>query len=326
MPKRVLITGGAGFIGSHLAERLVKEGNTVIVLDNLSTGSRENIEHLLDKRNFKFHHNSIFNRLLMRWLIFRCDVVYHLAASVGVRYIIENPLKSLKTNVQGTEIILELCARYKRKVILASTSEIYGKNEKQPLKEEDDRVLGSTHIYRWSYSCTKAMDEFLALAYYKEESLPVIIARFFNICGPRQSGRYGMVVPRFARAALDNKPIPVYGDGQQVRSFTYVDDAIEAITLLENNSRAIGQVFNVGSHESVSILKLAQCVKELSSSDSEIVNIPYEEAYEAGFEDMRFRVPDISKISALTGYKPKAGLEQMLKLIIEYHRKSKNND
>ena len=319
MAKKVLITGGAGFIGSHLAERLLNDGQTVIVIDDLSTGSAENIEHLLDKQSFEFHEDTIFNRSVIEQLISDCDVVYHLAASVGVRYIIENPLKSLKTNVQGTEIILDLCSKYKRKTVLASTSEIYGKNEKQPLAEDDDRVLGSTHIYRWSYSCSKAMDEFLALAYHKEESLPIIIVRFFNICGPRQTGRYGMVVPRFVQSALKNEPITVYGDGQQVRSFTYIDDAIEALGLLEDNEQALGQVFNVGSRESVSIFDLAQKVKDLTASTSEIKIIPYEQAYDTGFEDMRFRVPDITKISDLTGYQPKINLEQMLKSIIDYH-------
>lgn len=322
MPKKVLITGGAGFIGSHLAERLVNEGHTVTVIDDLSTGCRENIQPLLKKKNFRFYHNTIFNRLLMRWLISRCDIVYHLAASVGVRYIIENPLKSLKINVRGTEIILDLCSRYRKKVLLASTSEIYGKNDKQPLKEEDDRILGSTHIYRWSYSCSKAMDEFLALAFYKEKALPVIIARFFNICGPRQTGRYGMVIPRFVQQALKNEPITVYGDGQQVRSFTYIDDAVEAIVRLENHAEATGQIFNVGSRESITILELARTIKDLASSKSEIVHIPYEEAYETGFEDMRYRVPDISKIANLTGYEPQTSLEQMLRGIIAHHKKT----
>ena len=322
MGKRVLITGGAGFIGSHLAERLLREGDYVTVIDDLSTGRKENIASLESDKRFSFVHDTIFNHHKMKHLISRCDAVYHLAAAVGVKYIIENPLKSIQINVHGTEIVLELSSRYKKKCFFASTSEVYGKNDKPLLKEEDDSVIGPTHIYRWSYACTKALDEFMALSYHKENGLQVVIARFFNTCGPRQTGKYGMVIPTFVRQAISGEPLTVYGDGQQVRSFTYIDDTIDAILGLMVKDEANGEIFNVGSHETITILELAEKIRALTDSSSEIVFIPYDKVFIRGFEDMRYRVPDISKIAALTGYHPKVKLDDMLRRIIQYHRGS----
>ena len=316
---RVLITGGAGFIGSHLADKLLGEGNDVTVVDNLSTGSRNNIEHLKENKNFSFHLDTIMNEKLMEKLIKSCDIIFHLAAAVGVKFIIDNPLESLETNVRGTEVILELAnALGKKKVIIASTSEIYGKNKdgQRMFKEDDDRVLGPTSITRWSYSCAKALDEFLALAYYREKKLPVVIVRFFNTCGPRQTGRYGMVVPRFVKQALLNQPITVYGDGKQTRSFTYVSDVIEALGALSVHTDAVGQIFNVGNSKPISIGELAEKIKVMTKSSSEILYIPYEKAYEKGFEDMRHRQPDITKIQKLIGFKPKVDMSQILENII----------
>ncbi|MBI3990704.1 MAG: GDP-mannose 4,6-dehydratase [Candidatus Omnitrophica bacterium] len=319
MPEKILITGGAGFIGSHLAERLVSQGKEVTVIDDLSTGRIENISSLLKCKGFTFCRETIFNQRRVRKLIKQSDAVYHLAAAVGVKYIIEHPLKSLQTNIRGTEIVLDSAAEFGRLTFLASTSEIYGKNDRELLKEDDDRILGPTTIYRWSYSCTKALDEFLALAYFKERKLPVVIGRFFNICGPRQTGRYGMVVPRFIRQALSGEPITVYGDGRQVRSFTYISDALDAVALLLQNPQSAGDIFNIGGYESITILELAYLIKKIAKSSSEIVHIPYQDAYPSGFEDMRYRVPDITKLSNLTGYKPKVTMEEMMRLIAAYH-------
>lgn len=318
---KYLITGGAGFIGSHLAEELLKKKEEVIVIDNLSTGSMDNIEHLKANPRFSFHIDTIMNKVLMRSLIKECDMVYHFAAAVGVKYIIDNPLESMQTNVKGTEVILELANSLgKKKVLLASTSEIYGKDRpgKRSFRENDDRVLGPTTISRWSYSCAKAMDEFLALAYWREKKLPVVIARFFNTCGPRQTGRYGMVVPRFVKQALLGKPITIYGDGKQTRSFTYVSDVVRAVIELSRNEKAVGEVFNIGNPKAVTIQRLAERVKELTKSKSSITHIPYEKAYEKGFEDMRHRHPDITKIKNLIGFNPEVELDMMLKKIIEY--------
>ncbi len=319
-----LITGGAGFIGSHLAEELLKRKEDVVVIDNLSTGNMENIEHLKSNPKFSFHIDTIMNEDLMKRLIKNCDVVYHLAAAVGVKYIIDNPLESMQTNVKGTEIVLELANSLgKKKVVVASTSEIYGKDRpgKKVFKEDDDRVLGPTTISRWSYSCAKAMDEFLSLAYWREKKLPVVIVRFFNTVGPRQSGMYGMVVPRFVKHALLNQPITIYGDGKQTRSFTYVADAVRAITGLANNRKAVGEIFNIGNPNAISIQELAEKIKKLTKSDSPIVHIPYEKAYEKGFEDMRHREPDITKIKDLIGFQPKVDLDEMLANIIKYFEK-----
>jgi len=317
---KFLITGGAGFIGSHLAEELLKRGNEVAVIDNLSTGSMENIEHIKPDSRFSFYIDSIMNEDLMRRLIKDCDVIFHLAAAVGVKYIIDNPLESIEVNVKGTEIILKLANLLgKKKVIITSTSEIYGKNKdgQTQFKENDDRILGTTSIARWSYSCAKALDEFLALAYYREKKLPIIIVRLFNTCGPRQTGRYGMVVPRFVKQALLNQPITVYGDGKQTRSFTYVTDVIGALTALAENENVIGQVFNVGNPNAISINELAEKIKKLTGSSSEILYIPYEKAYEKGFEDMRHRQPDITKLQNSIGFTPRVNIETMLENIIK---------
>ncbi|MCX5677928.1 MAG: GDP-mannose 4,6-dehydratase [Candidatus Omnitrophica bacterium] len=319
-----LITGGAGFIGSHLAEELLRRNEEVAVIDNLSTGNMENIKHLKLNPKFSLYIDTIMNEKLMKRLVRDCDTVYHMAAAVGVKYIIDNPLESMHTNVQGTEIVLELANSIgKKKVIIASTSEIYGKDRpgKRIFKEDDDRVLGPTTISRWSYSCAKAMDEFLSLAYWREKKLPVVIVRFFNTVGPRQSGMYGMVVPRFVKCALLDKPIIIYGDGKQTRSFTYVSDAVRAITALANNRKAVGEIFNIGNPNTISIQALAVKIKKLTKSDSPIVHIPYEKAYEKGFEDMRHRAPDIKKIKNLIGFQPKVDLEEMLMNIIRYFKK-----
>lgn len=318
--KRVLITGGAGFIGSYLAEALLKKGNRVAIIDNLSTGSMDNIKHLKDNKRFSYHIDTIMNRRLMKRLVENADVIYHMAAAVGVKYIIDNPLESIQINVKGTEIVLELANELgKKKVILASTSEIYGKNMdgKSSFKEEDDRVLGTTSISRWSYSCAKALDEFLALAYYREKKLPVVIVRLFNTCGPRQTGRYGMVIPRFVKQALLSQPITVYGDGTQTRSFTYIDDVIKALIALAKTPHAVGEVFNIGNPRSISINELAEKIKMMINSSSKIVHVPYDRAYEKGFEDMKYRQPDIAKLKELIGFKPKVSIDEMLERIIK---------
>lgn len=321
---KVLITGGAGFIGSHLAESLLAKRAEVNVIDNLSTGSVENIKHLKGKTNFHFHINDVTNEKVMKPLVRKADIVFHLAAAVGVKYILDNPLDSIKTNVRGTEIVLELANSFgKKKVFLASTSEIYGKNMdgKRSFKETSDRLLGSTTKWRWSYSCTKALDEFLALAYNREKQLPVIIGRFFNTCGPRQRGRYGMVIPRFIKQALLHKPMTVYGDGEQTRCFLYVSDAIKAINGLMKEKKGVGEIFNIGNPFSISILGLARKIKKLTNSKSKIELIPYEKAYEKGFEDMRHRRPDISKLQDLVGFKPKINIDELLKRTIKYFKR-----
>lgn len=318
---KIFITGGAGFIGSHLARALIAENHTVYVIDDLSTGSIDNIKDLFTCKNFHFYTDTILNQEMMKKVIRKVDVIYHLAAAVGVKYIIDNPLDSLKTNIVGTEIILELANKLgKKKVVLASTSEIYGKNmdHKSSFAETDDRLLGSTTITRWSYSCSKALDEFLALAYYREKKLPVVIIRFFNICGPGQTGRYGMVIPRFVQQALLNHSITVYGDGEQTRSFTHVKDAVNAIIKLGNHKKAIGEVFNLGNPHGVTINSLARKIKELTNSKSQIVHIPYEKAYEKGFEDMRHRKPDIHKIKKLIKFTPTLSINNILEDVINY--------
>ncbi len=318
-----LITGGAGFIGSHLAEELLRKKEEVVVIDNLSTGSMSNIEHLKTNPRFSSHIDTIMNEGLMQKLIAQCDVVYHMAAAVGVKFIIDNPLESIRTNVKGTEIVLELAnTNGKKKVIVASTSEIYGKDRpgKHIFKEDDDRLMGSTMISRWSYAAAKAMDEFLALAYWREKKLPVVIVRFFNTCGPRQTGRYGMVVPRFVKQALLGQPITIYGDGKQTRSFTYVTDAVKAIIELAKSKKTIGEVFNIGNPKGITIEELAEKIRAMAGSKSQIIHIPYEKAYERGFEDMRHREPDISKIKSYIGFHPEVHLDEMLKNIIGYFR------
>jgi UDP-glucose 4-epimerase len=313
---RVLITGGAGFVGSHLAEALLGRGDEVYVLDDLSTGSIENIAHL--KSNPKFHYTieSVTNEPLLAEMIDRCDTVVHLAAAVGVKLIVESPVRTIETNVHGTEVVLKVANKKKKLVLIASTSEVYGKSAKVPFSEDDDLVLGPTSKHRWAYACSKLIDEFLALAYWKERKLPVIIVRLFNTVGPRQTGQYGMVVPSFVRQAMANEPITVFGDGTQSRSFTYVGDVVRAMVALINEPRAIGQVFNIGNGQEISIRDLALRIKEMTGSTSPVVTIPYDQAYEAGFEDMPRRVPDISKIRALIGYEPTVELDEILTRVI----------
>jgi len=319
---KVLITGGAGFIGSYLSEAYLDRGNEVFVIDDLSTGSLENISHLLKNPRFQFTNDTILNRESMLELTGICDVVVHLAAAVGVRLIIEEPLKSIHTNIVGTEIVLELSNKFRKKTFIASTSEVYGRNSKVPLNEDDSRVYGSTSIARWSYASSKAMDEFLALAYYRTKQLPIIIARFFNTVGPRQTGRYGMVIPRFVGQALRNEPITIFGSGEQTRNFTYVEDVVNGITALIDEPAAVGEIFNIGSEGEVSINDLAQRVKTLTGSASRIVHVPYEDAYQEGFEDMERRVPDIGKISRLVGYKNTHTLDDILAKVIAFERTS----
>ena len=315
---RYLITGGAGFIGSHLAEKLLTQNHAVTVIDNLSTGKFENIQHLVGNPNFRFAIDTITNEVVLDRLASECDVIFHLAAAVGVKLIVENPVHTIETNVGGTEAVLKAALRYRAKVLIASTSEVYGKGNRIPFNEDDDVLLGPTIHSRWAYAASKMMDEFLALAYYHEKGLPVVIFRLFNTIGPRQTGQYGMVAPRFVQQALRNEPLTVYGDGTQRRSFTWVGDAVGAIIKLSQIPEAVGQVFNIGHGKDISILELAQLVKQLTASDSEIDLIPYDQAYAKGFEDMQRRVPDILKIQALAGYQPSKDLPEMLQAIIVF--------
>ena len=318
---KILITGGAGFIGSHLAEKLLQEGNEVFVIDNLSTGRLENIESFKDKPNFHLTIGSVLNRELLEKLISNVEKVYHLAAAVGVKYIIENPLLSLKTNIMGTDNVLELCNKYKAKALIASTSEIYGKNEQIPFSETDDRLLGSTHISRWGYGCSKAIDEFLALAFFREKKLPVVIVRCFNTVGPRQTGQYGMVLPKFIKAALLNQPLLIYGSGEQTRCFADVSDVVDAFIKLMNTPECAGEIFNVGTTEYISITDLAKKVKDMCHSKSRIEYMRYEDAFEEGFEDMMHRQPDLTKIKNFIGWEPKQKLDDIISRIIEYYEK-----
>jgi UDP-glucose 4-epimerase len=317
---RVLITGGAGFIGSHLAEALLERGDEVSVLDNLSTGSIDNIAHLKGYPRFSYTIDSIENEPLLAERIDRADVIVHLAAAVGVKLIVEQPVHTIETNVHGTEIVLKLANRKKKLVVIASTSEVYGKSAAVPFSEDADVVLGPSSKHRWAYACSKLIDEFLALAYWKERKLPVIIVRLFNTVGPRQTGRYGMVIPSFVRQALAGEPITVFGDGSQSRSFTYVGDVVRGLIALINEPNAVGQVFNIGNGQEITIQALAEKVKAMTGSRSEIVRIPYDQAYESGFEDMPRRVPDIRKVSALVGYRPTVELDETLERIIEHCR------
>jgi UDP-glucose 4-epimerase len=317
---RALITGGAGFIGSHLAERLLEAGQHVTVIDNLATGSLENIRRLLPRPEFELVTESVLNEGLMEYLIRRTDVVYHLAAAVGVRWIIDHPLLSLRTNIRATEIVLEQASRFEKPVLIASTSEVYGKNDVGALKEDDDSIIGSTQITRWLYANSKATDEFLALAYHRERSLPVVIVRFFNTIGPRQTGQYGMVAPRFVQQALRGEPVTVYGDGQQTRCFTDVRDSVTAMTKLMETPAAVGQTFNIGNAREITIEALAQMVIRMTGSQAAVRHVPYEQVYEKGFEDMRRRVPDVSKLRAAIGFAPSIPLEQALENIIHHFR------
>ena len=312
---KYLITGGAGFIGSHLAEELLQRGEMVSIIDDLSTGSIVNIEHLKSKRGFQYVIDTIMNKSLMAELIDSADIIFHLAAAVGVRLIIESPIRTIETNVKGTEIVLELASKKNKKVILVSSSEVYGKSNDALFREDADLVFGSTYKSRWSYACSKAIDEFLSLAYWREKKLPVVIVRLFNTVGPRQTGRYGMVLPTFVKQALSGEPLTVYGDGEQSRSFTWVGDAVGAMIKLAHHPKATGEIFNVGSEEEITIRNLAELVKEVTGSKSAIVYIPYDKAYEEGFEDMRRRVPDISKIRKLIGYEPSKKIREIIAIM-----------
>ncbi|MHB8629620.1 MAG: NAD-dependent epimerase/dehydratase family protein [Aggregatilineales bacterium] len=320
MPTRALITGGAGFIGSHLSERLLDAGQEITIIDNLSTGQFENIAHLEKRAGFHYAIEDIRNTAVMDRLVSECDVIYHLAAAVGVFEIVRSPIDTIEVNVGGTETVLRTARRYRKKVLIASTSEVYGKNEKVPFSEDDDRTLGPTTKSRWSYAASKELDEFLALAYYRAADLPVIIFRLFNTVGPRQRGRYGMVLPRFVQWALKNEPIQVYGDGQQQRCFCSIHDVTEAIIGLAEAPRAIGEVFNIGSTEEVTIMVLAERVRRLAGSKSEIVTVPYDKAYAEGFDDMRRRIPDVRKIQQTIEWTPTTPLDDTIQQIIAYHR------
>ncbi len=318
MPVRSLITGGAGFIGSHLAEALLKRGEEVYALDNLSTGSMANIDALKSRPGFHYVLDSVRNAYVVAEMVDRCDVVYHLAAAVGVKLIVEDPVNTIETNVHGTETVLHHASKKGKKVLIASTSEVYGKSEQFPFREDQDVLLGPSSKSRWSYACSKLVDEFLALAYLRQKKLPVVIVRLFNTVGPRQTGRYGMVIPTFVRQALRNEPITVYGDGRQSRSFTYVGDVVWALTRLAHTPEAVGQIFNVGSGQEITMNELAALIKKMTGSSSPIVHVPYAEAYEQGFEDTGRRVPDISRLAATIGYRPTLDLEGILKKVIDH--------
>jgi UDP-glucose 4-epimerase len=321
---KALITGGAGFVGSHLAEALLARGDEVYVLDDLSTGSIDNIEHLKEHARFHYAIDSITNEPVVAELVDRVDVVYHLAAAVGVRLIVESPVTTIETNVHGTEMVLKVANKKKKKVLVASTSEVYGKSASVPFREDADLVMGPTTKGRWSYACSKAIDEFLALAYHKEKRLPVVVFRLFNTVGPRQTGRYGMVIPNFVKQALLGHPITVYGDGSQRRCFTYVSDVVDVLVKLADHPGAVGGVFNIGNdREEVTMLELARRVKERTGSASEIVMVPYDQAYEEGFEDMLRRVPDLGKARTLLGYEPKVHLDEILDNVIAYFTSDK---
>jgi UDP-glucose 4-epimerase len=316
---RVLITGGAGFIGSHLSDAYMARGDEVFCIDDLSTGSFENIAHLKSNPRFHYTIDTVHNQPILAELVDQCDVVFHLAAAVGVKLIVESPVRTIETNVRGTEVVLEQANKKKKRVLVASTSEVYGLSQEVPFREDGNLVMGATTKGRWSYACSKAIDEFLALAYWREKKLPTTVVRLFNTVGPRQTGQYGMVIPTFVKQALAERPITVYGTGEQTRCFGYVRDVVGALVRLMDEERAVGEVFNIGSTEEVSIMELARRVKELTGSKSEIVTVPYDEAYEEGFEDMPRRVPDTSKVEALVGFRPTVKLDDILQSVIEYY-------
>jgi UDP-glucose 4-epimerase len=317
---RYLITGGAGFIGSHLADHLLADGHSVHVIDDLSTGSMANIRHLKEHPKFGYTIDSCASPAAVAEAVDEADVVYHLAAAVGVELIVESPVRTIETNVRTTEVVLTAAGKKRKPVFIASTSEVYGKSTDLPFREDGDLVMGPTHKGRWSYACSKAIDEFLALAYWKERKLPTVVGRLFNTVGPRQTGRYGMVIPNFVRQALADQPITVFGDGTQQRCFCHVDDVVSALASLMDREDVYGEVFNIGSAEEVSILELAECVKARTGSNSEITLVPYEEAYEEGFEDMQRRIPDTSKVNALLGWAPTRNLDEILGDVILHHR------
>jgi UDP-glucose 4-epimerase len=317
---RALLTGGAGFVGSHLADALLERGHGVLVIDDLSTGSMDNIAHLKGRPGFEYVIGTVMNEPLVAELVDRCDVVFHLAAAVGVKLIVDAPVRTIETNVHGTETVLKHASKKDRLVVVFSTSEVYGKNPAVPFHEDADLVLGPTPKHRWAYACSKALDEFLALAYHRERGLPVIVVRLFNTVGPRQTGRYGMVIPTFVRQALTGAPITVYGNGTQRRSFTDVSDVVEGLLRLVAEPRAIGRVFNIGNTEEISIRALAERVKAATDSASDIVLVPYDEAYDTGFEDMPRRVPDLSRIAGLVGYAPTVAIDEILERVITHVR------
>jgi UDP-glucose 4-epimerase len=317
---RTLITGGAGFIGSHLAEKLLKEGNDVMIIDDLSSGSMDNIKHLVENQHFHFAIETILNASVMDRLVSECDCIFHLAAAVGVDMVIADPVHTIETNVLGTDVILKTANRYRKKVLLASTSEIYGRGVNTCFGETDDRLLGSVTNSRWSYACSKSLDEFLALAYFKQKNLPIVVCRLFNTIGPRQTGRYGMVVPRFISQAISGEPLTVFGDGTQSRCFCNVLDVIEALKTLANGTEAEGEVFNIGNTHDITITDLAKKVIELTGSSSKITYVPYKEAYGEGFEDMYRRKPNIEKLSHMFNWQPKYSLEETLLSMIEFER------
>lgn len=322
---RVLITGGAGFIGSHLSDAYLERGDEVYVIDDLSTGSFENIQHLKDHPRFHYTIDSVHNQPVLAELVDQCDIIFHLAAAVGVKLIVESPVRTIETNVRGTEVVLALANKKKKRVLIASTSEVYGLSAEIPFREDGNLVMGATTKGRWSYACSKAIDEFLALAYWKERRLPTTIVRLFNTVGPRQTGQYGMVIPAFVRQALAGRPITVYGDGNQSRCFGYVGDVVDALIKLMAVDESIGQVFNIGSSEEISIIELARRVKTLADSNSEIVFVPYDQAYDEGFEDMPRRIPDTSKVADLIGFRPRLCLDDILRIVIDFHSSGSND-
>jgi len=317
---RALLTGGAGFVGSHLAEALLDAGHSVEVIDDLSTGSLDNIAHLVGRSGFRYTIDTVMNEPLVGEMVDRSDVVFHLAAAVGVKLIVEAPVRTIETNVHGTEVVLKQAKRGKQRVVVFSTSEVYGKSTAVPFTETADLVMGPTSKHRWAYACSKALDEFLALAYFKEYELPVVVVRLFNTVGPRQTGRYGMVIPTFVGQALTGQPITVFGDGTQSRAFTYVGDVVRGLMRLAESPDTVGEVFNIGNHEEISMMSLAERVKAMTGSASDIVLIPYDQAYEAGFEDMPRRVPSLQKINAAVGYTPEVGLTEILQRVIDHER------
>lgn len=323
MVKKILITGGAGFIGSHLAEKLLGKGEEVFVIDNLSTGTLDNIKHLKGDKNFHFIKGTILNARGVEKLVRKVDQIYHLAAAVGVKTIIDKPLESFLLNTRGTEIILDAAAKHKVPVLITSTSEVYGKNGKVPFSEDSDRVYGSAYHSRWGYAMSKGADEFLALAYHREKGLPAVIVRLFNVIGPRQTGFYGMVVPRFIQQAIAGQPITIYGNGYQTRCFGYISDVTDALVKLAGHPKAAGHIFNLGSDEEITIKDLAQRVKNMVGSKSKIIFVPYEKIYGQNFDDMARRKPDLSMIKKIIGYEPKVSLEGSLKKIIDYSKNAK---
>jgi UDP-glucose 4-epimerase len=316
---RVLITGGAGFIGSHLSDAYLQRGDEVYIIDDLSTGSIENIRHLKEHPRFHYTIDNVANQPVTAELVDQCDVIFHLAAAVGVKLIVESPVRTIETNVHGTEVVLSLANKKKKKVLIASTSEVYGLSAEIPFREDGNLVMGATTKGRWSYACSKAIDEFLALAYWREKKLPTTVVRLFNTVGPRQTGQYGMVIPTFVKQALAGRPITVYGSGKQSRCFCHVGDVVGGLMKLMDTDAAVGEVFNIGSNQEISIVDLAKRVKELANSESEIVFVPYDEAYEEGFEDMPRRIPDVSKVNKLVGFKPAMELDGILRSVIDFH-------